>query len=724
MESYIKGNVRRIIYSSDTGYMVGVLKVNEKSDDLDFGNTAPFTGYFHELNYDDNYMFYGEVVEHPKYGTQFNVVRYDRVMPEEKDAIIEFLSSDMFKGVGPKTAEKIAAVLGKDALKIILETPENLLLIPGISKKVVDTLHDTLLNYESSYNTILMLNELGFSTKESLVIYNKFKMNTNNVIEDDLYRIYYDIKDLSFRKVDSVALKKDYDRLDERRIKACIIYAMTELCYTIGHAYLLLPEIYKYTIVYLGNNLSEEEFKSNIDKLVVDLKIIRDQDRYYLYDMWNNENNIVSRVSYLAKKKDIEVGNLDKVIAKIERENSIKYNEEQILSMVNSLSKNFLIITGGPGTGKTTILKGIVDLYKEVYKLSYGELTEEMALLAPTGRASKRLKEQTHLPASTIHSFLRWNKEQDKFAVNERNKSDVKFVIVDESSMIDVPLFSCLLNGLKLDTRIIMVGDYNQLPSVGPGELLKDLINANVLPVITLKTLYRQAENSNIITLAHDVNEGFVNKDIFNTSEDLTFIKTSDIVSNIYDISKEYVEHDYHAFEVLVPMYKGINGIDNINLMLQDLFNPKDPSKNEIVIGDTKYREGDKVLQLINMPDDKIYNGDIGKILSISKKEICILFDDNEVIYTPSTFSNFKLGYAISIHKSQGSEFECVVLPVSKSYTKMLYRKLYYTGITRAKKKLIIVGDLNALKEAASNNMQDIRKTSIEEKLIKEINDK
>ena len=301
------------------------------------------------------------------------------------------------------------------------------------------------------------------------------------------------------------------------------------------------------------------------------------------------------------------------------------------------------------------------------------------------------------------------------------NKADVDFVIVDESSMIDVPLFSSLLSGLKESTRIVMVGDYNQLPSVGPGELLRDLTLSNVLPLITLKTLYRQKENSNIITLAHDINEGFVDESTFNVGDDLTFINTNNISTCIYDISRDYLDVDFHEFEVLAPMYKGINGIDNLNLMLQDLFNPKSPKKNEIQVGDVRYREGDKVLQLLNMPDDKIYNGDIGEIVNISKKEITVLFDESEVVFTPSNFSNFKLGYAISIHKSQGSEFDTVVVPVAESYNKMLYRKLYYTAVTRAKKKLIIIGNLKALSNAAHNNMQDIRKTSIREKIIKEM---
>ena len=721
MEYFIKGNVRRIIYSSDTGYIVGVMRVIDSSDELEISSTTSFTGYFHELNLDDTYLFYGNMVDHPKYGTQFSVNSYERVMPEEKDSIVEFLSSGMFKGIGTKTAEKIVEVLGKDALKIILETPENLFLIANITKKQIDTLHDTLLNYESSYNTILSLNELGFNTRESMIIYNKYKMATMDTINTDLYKITSDINDIPFRKVDSIALKHGYDRIDKRRVKASIIYAMNELCNTIGHIYLSIDDIYKYTIMCLGNNIDEEFFSSTMDNLILDIRVIKENDRYYLYDMWQKEMNIVKRVSSLAKKKDIVIENIDKYFSKIEKDNNITYNKEQLDAMKDSLTKHFLILTGGPGTGKTTIIKGIVDLYKKINDYSLDELIENLALLAPTGRASKRLKEQTGLPASTIHSFLRWNKEQDKFAINERNKSDVNFVIVDESSMIDVPLFSSLLNGLKESTRIVMVGDYNQLPSVGPGELLRDLTLSSVLPLITLKTLYRQKENSNIITLAHDINEGFVDINTLNVGDDLTFIDTNNISTCIYDISKDYLDVDFHEFEVLAPMYKGINGIDNLNLMLQDLFNPKSPKKNEILVGDVRYREGDKVLQLLNMPDDKIYNGDIGEIVNISKKEITVLFDESEVVFTPSNFNNFKLGYAISIHKSQGSEFDTVVVPVVESYNKMLYRKLYYTAVTRAKKKLIIVGNLKALSYAAKNNMQDIRKTSIKEKIIEEM---
>ena len=722
MNEYIKGNVKKIIYQNDNGYTVGIFKIKDASSQYEalVNQSISFTGYFHELNDTDTYYFYGNIVSHPKYGEQFSVELYDRAVPEEKDSIVEFLSSGTFRGIGEKTAQKIVDVLGTDALKIIIEHPDNLLLIPQITKKQIDTLYHTLIEYESSYRVILSLNELGFLTRDSMLIYHKYKTNTNHVIQDNLYKLIEDIKEITFKKVDAIALKQNYERCDKRRVKAAIIYTMEELCNMLGHSYLRLDDIYKYTVMFLGNSITEEDFIADLNELILDIKVVKENDRYFLISMWEAEENIVKRIKYLSNKEDFLVRDIDEVIKKIEQDKNIVYNNEQLEAIKDSILKNFLIITGGPGTGKTTIVSSIIDLYKEVNQLSYEDLLNEIVLLAPTGRASKRLTEKTLLPASTIHSFLKWNKEMDKFAVNEYNKSDAKVVIIDEASMVDVLLFHSLLKGLKLDTRIIMVGDYHQLPSVGPGQLLKDFIESDKLNVVSLKMLYRQGMDSNIITLAYDVNRGVLDEELFNIGDDLEFIQTSDsVVESIKDVARQFKDYDYHDFQVLVPMYKGVNGIDHLNKILQDIFNPKDKNKKEILIGDTIYREKDKVLQLVNMPEEKIFNGDIGVISSINNKEIVIDFDFNQVKFTPSNFHKFKLGYAISIHKAQGSEFDVVVIPVVKSFYKMLYRKLYYTAITRSKKKLILLGDISSLKYASSNNLQDVRNTTIKEKIIK-----
>ncbi len=721
MEEYIIGNVRRIIFRSENGYIVGVFKVKDASTSFESlkESSLSFTGTFHELEEDGNYKFYGEIVNHPKYGEQFNVTFYERVMPEEKDSIVEFLSSGTFKGIGEKTAEKIVNVLGDDALQIIIDNPSNLMLVPGITKKQIDILHNTLIEYSNSYSTILKLNDLGFSTKDSMSIYNKYKANTLNIIEENLYTIIEDIKEITFKKIDAIALNKGYLKDDKRRVTSCIINTMDELCNTLSHCYLHIDMIYKYTVLALNYNITEESFIDCLNSLILSLKVIKLEEKYYLRAMYDAEENIVNRLVYLNGKKDTLRKDLDSYIEELEKDKLITYNNEQKEAIKKSQEKNFLIITGGPGTGKTTIISSIIDLYSIVNKLDYNELTKEIVLLAPTGRASKRLTEKSNFPASTIHSFLKWNKEQDKFAVNEYNKSDAKMVIIDESSMVDVMLFSSLLKGLRSDTKIIMVGDYDQLPSVGPGQLLKDLIESNVLDVIYLKQLYRQGEDSTIITLAHDINEGGLNSNIFNVNKDLEFIKTKEISKTLQEISETYKKKSYNDFQVLVPMYKGINGIDNLNKILQDIFNPKAKNKKELVVGDVVYRENDKILQLVNIPDERIFNGDIGVISRIDNKEITVDFDTNEVKFTPANFNKFKHGYAISIHKSQGSEFDTVVIPVVKEYNKMLYRKLYYTAVTRTKKKLIVLGDLDALKIAVLNNNQDIRMTSIKDKLIK-----
>jgi len=721
MPTFIKGNYKKSIFAGENGYNIGLFKVKETSDDVKeyLGKTVTFTGYFHELNDSDTYIFYGKIVLHNKYGEQFSVEGYERVKPEEKDSLVEFLSSGLFKGIGDAKAKKIVSVLGKDTLNIIINNPENLLLIPGINKKQIDILHNTLIEYEASYNTILRLGDLGFSTRESMIIYNKFKYDTEKIFEEDIYNIYHKLKDITFKKVDRIALNNGYSYDDKRRIKASIIYVLEESTNLIGNSFFLIDEIFNYTIRVLGQNISDELFIDCLNELIINTDVIKDNEKYYLKQMYEAEENIARRLKYLTRLADYNYKNLDKLINDLELLFNINYNEEQKNAIKSALIKNILIITGGPGTGKTTIIKSIIELYRSLNKLNYDRLVEKIALLAPTGRASKRLSETTLLPATTIHRFLKWNKDNDRFLINEYNKSPVEFVIIDEASMIDTYLMDNLLRGLKTDTKIILVGDHNQLPSVGPGQLLKDIIDSEIINKIVLKELYRQQEGSNIITLAHDVNSGLIDNSIFDNEGDLNFVETNDIASNIKEISKEYKDVDYKKFQILAPMYKTINGIDNLNKIIQDIFNPKSSTKNEISVGDVVFRENDKVLQLTNMPEENIFNGDIGIIKEVSKKQITIDFDGNVVKFTPSNYKNFKHGYAISIHKSQGSEFDYVIIPVSLNYSKMLYRKLYYTAITRCKKKLIIVGSKKALDIAINNNVIADRRTTLKDLLLK-----
>ena len=723
MDIYIKGHYQRSIYQNSNGYHIGLFKVREtNSPELTpfLDKTITFTGYFHELNDMDTYLFFGQMVEHPKYGMQFSVTSYERCKPEEKDAIVEFLTSGLFKGIGEKKAKAIVDVLGKDTLQIILENPDNLILIPGITKTNIDTLHNKLKEYESSYETVLYLSNLGFSTKDSMLIYNYYKDRVKEVIEEDIYQLEYSIYELNFKKIDRIALKNGMAKDSFVRVKAAILYIMEEVSNTYGHSYFYYDEIFQYLPRVLLISISDEAYKKAMESLIVDLMVVNKEDRYYLKEMWEAETLIVKRFRLLAHKEDEDFKNLEDKLTEMESVFGITYNDDQRQAILDSIRKNFLIITGGPGTGKTTIMKGIIELYKEVHKLSYEKLAERVQLLAPTGRAAKRMSDATLMPASTIHRFLKWQKETNKFQVNEYHKSKAEVVILDESSMVDTLLMASLLRGISANCKVIMVGDSYQLPSVGPGQVLHDLISSSKLPVVELKELYRQGMDSNILTLAYDVRKGEVVDDVFNKEEDLTFIECSDddVISNLMDVSSTFKDLSYKNFQILAPMYKTKCGIDMINQRLQVIFNPKDKSKKELVVGDVIFREGDKVIELTNMPDENIYNGDIGiisQIVTQPAKKITIDFDGNEVTFTAANFNKFRLAYAISIHKAQGSEFDVVVMPIVQGYRKMLYRKLVYTGITRSKKMLYLIGDKNALRQAVNNTSSDIRRTTIKD---------
>ena len=698
MDSYIKGNYRRSIFKSDKGYVIGLFKVRETNDEAleEYVNqTITFTGYFHELNEDDTYILYGEAINHPRYGFQFQTNRYERIKPTGKDAIIEFLSSDLFPGVGEKLAKSIADTLGDNALDKILEDESSLYLVPKLTENKIKKIVNTLKKYEESHQVIAKLIDLGFSMREALSIYNEYKSNTMRIIDNNIYQIAYNVSDISFLKIDKAANLLDIDRSDDRRVKAATLYVMKNLIYQNGDSYLN-----KEVIINNVNKFLEIDYNNydNIFKELEDMDyIVIDGKDYYLEEIWQAEANITERIYEMAKKMPKKYNNLENLLLELEKINDIKYNDEQKKAIIKALENNILIITGGPGTGKTTIIKAITELYQHVNKLDYDEFTSRLALLAPTGRASKRMSESTFLPASTIHRFLKWNKDTLEFMVNEDNKSDAELVIVDEVSMIDINLFDSLLKGLKRNVKMILVGDYDQLPSVGPGNLLKDLICSDVIDVVHLKHLYRQNEDSYIINLAYEIKDGSISENYLNTYNDYTFLKCSanHIKSNLKRLCEKVIEkgYDYKRLQILAPMYKGENGIDNLNKELQEIFNPNSKEKREIKSGNVIFREHDKILQLVNMPDENVFNGDIGVIKYIKygntskskKDEIYVDFDGNLVKYTPKDFAKIKHGFIISIHKSQGSEFEMVIMPMAHSYRRMLYKKLVYTGVTRAK---------------------------------------
>ena len=723
--SRIVGKITKTIYKSDNNYYVAIFKVKENDIDKKYnGKSITITGYFYDIEEFDNISITGEFVKHQRYGEQFNVLSYQKEIPEDKNSIVEFLTSDMFKGIGEAKALKIYEKLGDNAINLIKEDSSVLDDIKVLSKKDIATIVNKLKELNESTDTLISLTDLGFNISDAVLVYKNYKGNTTSVVNDDIYNLFYDIEALGFNKIDRIAIKNNIKKDDERRVKAGIISTLKIFCYETGDTYSNCDEIYNNLRVTINLEIEYDYYLECLEQLVKESRLVKIDDNYQLIEYYQADANIVKRLTYLNNKEDITYKiDLDKKIREFERDNNFLYDDIQRLAIKNAFLKNILIITGGPGTGKTTIIKSIVSLYKEIYHKKNKDILEEVMLLAPTGRASKRIMEATTFKASTIHRFLKWNKDTNKFQVNEYNKSQASLVIVDEVSMLDTLLFDSLLKGLKYDTRIILVGDANQLPSVSPGEVLKDLIKSEVLPVIELKNLYRQSGESNIINLAYDVNCGDINYSLFNKDSDLIFYKadSNDLKDKLTYIMKDFLKKDYHDYQIMAPMYKTLNGINNLNKAMQDLFNPRSSNKNEILIYDTIYREGDKVLQLMNMPDDNIYNGDIGVILAIDsvKKEVLVDFDGNEVTFTPSTFMNFTLGYVISIHKSQGSEFKSVIIPILYEYGRMLYKKLIYTAVTRSKQELILIGEAEAFQKGVLNNREDSRKTNLAEKLKK-----
>lgn len=713
--SEIKGKLSKIIFhNNQNGYTVGLLKVKESDIENLVNKTVTFTGSLPDLNEIDTYIMTGNLTNHEKYGEQFQVKSINRIMPQETDAMIDILSSNLFKGIGKKTAEKLVSVFKEKTFDVILNDTSNLLLIPGISEKQAKTLKEALKQYQGSYEDILMLNKLGFSTSESMKIYHYYKDKLNEVLDGNLYNIYYDIDEISFPRVDSIFVAK-YEKDSPSRVAGAIVYIIKTLSMTYGHTYFSKEEVNSYLFRVLKVEVSEKVVADAYNSLLVDERIVIKDDRLYLWEMYEAETLIARRLRLLAHEDKIKYKNLDTKIKEIETHYGIVYTDEQLDAIKLAITRKVAIITGGPGTGKTTILKGILDLYKVLSSSDKIRLNEQIALLAPTGRASKRMSEVTNFEASTIHRFLKWNKDTNRFQINEYNKSSVSFVIIDEASMIDTMLLANLLKGLKSSCHIVFVGDANQLPSVAAGDVLNDMIESKELPVYALKNWHRQGSDSKIIPFAHRINEGILDRELLNSGSDLEFIpcKDNEIIEVIENVCKDYNSYD---LQVLAPIYKNRNGIYAINDHLQKLWNPKSPSKKEIEGNEGIYREKDKVIQLSNMKDESVFNGDIGiidRIKLLGNKELYIDYDGNLVKYTKSMLQNFTLGYAISIHKSQGSEFDTVLIPFTFDYRKMLYRKLIYTGVTRCKKKLILVGDINALEQAIRNNQEQKRRTSL-----------
>ena len=724
---YIRGKFKQMIFESDNGYKVGLFRVKEASGEMEeyVNKTITFTGYFADLDGEAYYKLTGNYVFNERYGNQFQVSSYEREEPKGKDAVVEFLSSSLVKGCGEKTAIAIVDTLGEDALTLIKENPDNLLLVPGISEVKAKRIYNSIVKYQSTDEIIVNLKKLGFTINESLAILNKWGESSLEIVNNDIYKL---IDIIDFTKLDKVFLSMK-DAEAEERILACLIETFKRVGFKNGDTYLDKEEIFSTIRNEFKIFIEEDELDEYLDKLKKSKEIVVKKKKYFLKEYYDYEEEIADNLEMINRHSKTRVTNFDDLIAAVQLEYDVKYNTDQKKAIKNALTNRISIITGGPGTGKTTIINSIVKLYIRINNLNYREVVNEIALLAPTGRAAKKMSDSTGLPAMTIHRYLKWNKEKNEFQINEYNKNYHKLIIVDETSMIDTYLFASLLKGIGHNITLVLVGDSNQLPSVGPGLILNDLIESDMFTHTTLEQIYRQSDNSYIPILAKEIKEHDLSSEFTKQTDDYNFLHASglaikEMIRKICVMSKEKGLTE-EEIQVLAPMYRGENGIDNLNVLLQDIFNPKSKDKKETKVGDIIYRVGDKVLQLVNDPDNNIFNGDIGYISSIgtimgskNKDVFTINFDGNEIQYTREDLINIKHAYAITIHKSQGSEFAHVIMPVSKAYYKMLYNKLIYTGVSRAKKSLIIIGEEESLVMSVNNDYSNNRKTNLKEQIM------
>ena len=716
----VVGKLKVVVFHNEENlYSVIKIKINEETDN----KYLTLTGNFPVPKENINYKFKGEYVNHPRFGSQFVVNEYEEILPNNKEGIIRYLSSPLFPKIGIKTANKICELLGDNAIEGIKKNPN---VLDGIVNEEQKATIIKGLGAESYFDeAVKFFVTHGLSIKMLLKIQSVYKEKMIEMIRENPYNLVEDIDGIGFKTADDFALNIGFDPKDERRIKACLVYCTATICFNESDTYTSEEKVFEE----FDKIISDIDFVSKkyfLDVLISEGKLYREEDRLFPMTQYIAEKENARILSKFIKRiiSNYNENEILNVIKNVEEKMNIKYDEIQKEAIINCMNSGISIITGGPGTGKTTIVNAIIQVYKEIISNS------DIYVCAPTGRASKRLTEITGVKASTIHSLLKWDLHSDTFSVNEDNPLNGHLLIVDEFSMVDNYLLHQLLRASENIAQIIFIGDEDQLPSVGPGNVLRDLIDSDLINMIRLTKIYRQSEQSNIVKLAHNIKNNESVTDDFDG--DVTFYNTNDyrIKKVILEYIKKAENNGYNRedIQVIAPMYQGMNGIDVLNELLQEYFNPNDGLKKELRVGKIIYRENDKILQLKNQNEDNVFNGDIGILLdidldkNINGSKLMVGYDGNLVEYTSKDFVNITHAYCISIHKSQGSEYPLIILPISFAYQRMLAKNLIYTAITRAKQKLIIVGDYNAFLYGISNTNYKIRKSTLKEKLIKFVN--
>lgn len=740
-ETFISGQIVAIFFQNPSNfYKVMLVKVTDTNTNYQEDEIV-VTGSFGQVQEEESYRFVGQLVDHAKYGQQYQVTSYQQDKPTSSNGLITYLSSSKFPGIGRKTAETMIDTLGDEIIDLILERPERLAEVPGLTKAKREMILEMLrLNYGME-QIVIGLNKYGFGSQLAMAIYQKYQEETLTIIQENPYQLTEDIEGIGFKKADNMAEQLGLGHDAPARLRAAIRHELMATSMETGNTFIEAEALLQRAIKTLETSrpfeIKPDSVANEIIQLVNEGKIQQEGTRLYENTLYFSEWGIGTSIQrLLSRKKTIKYDNdeVDKTIRLIEKTNDISYGESQITAIKAAIKAPLFILTGGPGTGKTTVINGIVNLFAELNGLSldimdYHDSIFPILLAAPTGRAAKRMNETTGLPASTIHRLLGLT-GREKAATLAPKELEGGLLIVDEMSMVDTWLANTLLKSIPTNMQVIFVGDKDQLPSVGPGQVLHDMLAIADIPSCELVDIYRQGDGSSIIPLAHQVKAGKLPADFTKNQKDRSFFPASayqieEVIRQIVTRAqgKGFTSQD---IQVLAPMYRGVAGIDNLNKMMQEIFNPNDTGqRKEVVWNDKVYRIGDKVLHLVNSPEANVFNGDMGKIVGITYAkeaadkvdELTLEFDTNEVVYKRNEWNKITLAYACSIHKAQGSEFKMVILPMVKQYQRMLQRNLLYTGLTRSKELLILIGEGQAYLDCVVNE-GDNRLTSLQDRII------
>ncbi|TSO26183.1 ATP-dependent RecD-like DNA helicase [Lactobacillus sp. LL6] len=721
------GKVNGIVFENNRDmFKILDVEILGKLDDYD-EQEIKVTGNFGEIDYSSSYHFEGQLVMHEKFGLQFRATSYQQVMPHEVGGLVKYFSSDKFPGIGQKSANTIVDELGLDALDILKDNPDKIKTL-SLSTKQKKSLLSGISAMDSYAEVALKLTQYGIRRPIANRIYQIYRGEAIEKLQTDPYSPISEVHGYGFKSADLIGKELDIPKDDSRRIKGAIFQILSDKLQNNGDTYVELEELLTEANELLKIN-SFDLIANNINDLQHADKIIVDDNKASLQNIFKTESDIAQIMKDLVKKKNITETfsneDIQQAIEEAEQELKIKYDDTQKAAIKNALNNPISILTGGPGTGKTTIINGILISLRKLAAIPASALYSDdppFLLAAPTGRAAKRMSEITGIAAKTIHRMLGigiGNNEDE-----ELNELNGEILIIDEMSMVDMFLFKKLISSINDTVRVVFVGDKDQLPSVGAGNVFSDLIKSEAFPTTILKQIHRQGDDSTIITLAHSVNEGNNQEEIFKKTKNYSFIPcrpdlVGDAVGQIVElaIKKGFSKDD---IQVLGAMYNGNGGVNNLNDIIQEIMNPAEKHTKKIEAHNEIFRIGDRVLQLQNNPEKDIYNGQIGKVVGIDEENAkrCLItnFDDREVSFSKKDLSDLTRAYAITIHKSQGSEFPLVVLNLTMQNYVMLKRNLLYTAITRAEKNLVLIGDPRAY-QAALNTPGNDRKTTLAEKL-------